>query len=394
MRKFLLIILTGLLIAGSYLLGTFNASKTIAIPPAAWADDSEAAQAWRQMVASMEAAGARVFASNPDPQEQLEGLVYLAQLTTASLEMKLAKGDSARPRFTNWMADYRKFLGDTPDAVYHTAEVSPKFKYQITGNIADAEYLGFMLYGTSLNGWNRAADNLSNETMHFDEAGNFTIIISKNKPAESDVDWLPLEDDIHMLMVRQYYHGRSGKQNAKFTIRNLDPPAFAPATDSKVATGLANAAAFFNGTLDGTIALADILASGANSIDPPKSYNPDFGGVFYPTNDNEYYGSWFYLEEDEALLVEGTVPDAPYWSISLQNRWLQSLDYEHNQVSLNDKEIVTKGGRYRVIVSQRKPPSGNWLSTAGKKEGLLSIRYQRSKNSEKPSLKVVRFDQL
>jgi hypothetical protein len=394
MKKFLLIILLGVLVAGAYLLGTVNASKTIAVPPAEWARDSEAAQTWRQFVASMEAAGARVFASNEDPQERLDGLVYLTQLATVALEMKVAKGDSARPQFTDWMSGYRKFLGDTPDAIYQTAELSSAFDYEITGNIGDAEYLGFMLYGTSLNGWNRAAGNLSNETLHLDPSGNFTVILSKNKPTDAEVDWLPLEDDIHMVMVRQYFHSRAGKQSAALTIRNLTPPAFASTTDHEVAVALENAATFFNGTLDGAIALANMLASGANSIDPPKSYNPDFGGVFYPTNDNDYYGSWFYLEDDEALVVEGAVPDAPYWGVSLQNRWMQSLDSEHYQVALNDEEIVTEGGRYRIIVSHRKPPSGNWLSTAGKKEGLLSIRYQRSKNSEKPSLTLIKLDQL
>tara|TARA_B110000503_G_scaffold22699_1_gene35282 strand:+ start:16825 stop:18027 length:1203 start_codon:yes stop_codon:yes gene_type:complete len=394
MRKFLLIIVVGVLIAGAYLLGTFNASKTIAVPPADWAQGSEAAQAWRQFVASMEAAGARVFASHEDPQERLDGLVYLAQLSTAALEMKFAKGDSARPRFTDWMSDYRKFLGDTPDAIYQTAELSPEFDYEITGNIADAEYLGFMLYGTGLNGWNRAAANMSNETLHFDDSGNFTLLLSKAPPADTDANWLPLEDDVHMVMVRQYYHGRSGKQTASFSIRNLAPPVFVPANDGEVATALANATTFFNGTVDGAIALSAMLAPGANNIDPPKSYNPDFGGVFYPTDDNEYYGSWFYLQDDEALVVEGAVPDAPYWSISLQNRWMQSLDYDHYPVALNDTAIATEGERYRVIVSHRKPPSGNWLSTAGKREGLLSIRYQRAKKSEKPSLKVVKFKQL
>lgn len=394
MKKILLIALLLMLVGGAYLLGTFNASKTIEIPPAAWADGSEAAQAWRQFIVGMEAAGARVFAITEDPQERLEGLEYLAQLTGVSLEMNVAKGDAARPRFTDWMADYRKFLGDSPDAIYHTAKLSPRFDYEITGNIADAEYLGFMLYGTSLNGWNRAAANMSNDRIHFDDSGNFTIILSKNKPNDPDADWLPLEDDIHLVMVRQYYHSRSGKQTASFTIRNLAPPAFVPATQGDVAAGLSNAVTFLNGTLDGAIALADVLASGANNIDPPKSYNPDFGGVFYPTNDNEYYGTWFYLQDDEALIVEGAVPDAPYWSISLQNRWMQSLDYEHYPVSLNDRQMATKDGRYRVVVSHRKPPSENWLSTTGHREGLLSIRYQRSKDSEKPSLKVVKFIDL
>jgi hypothetical protein len=221
-----------------------------------------------------------------------------------------------------------------------------------------------MLYGTGLNGWNRAAADISNETIHFDEAGNFSILLSRKNPIDSNVDWLPLEDNVHMVMVRQYYHGRSDKHTAQFTIRNLTPPEFVPATDSNLATSLENATAFFNGTIDGAIALADMLASGANSIDPPKTYNPDFGGVFYPTNDNEYCGSWFKLEDDEALVVEGAVPDAPYWSISLQNRWMQSLDHEHYSVALNGEQIATDGGRYRVIVSYQKPPSGNWLSMA------------------------------
>jgi hypothetical protein len=203
-----------------------------------------------------------------------------------------------------------------------------------------------------------------------------------------------LDDDVHMVMVRQYYHDRSDKDEASFTITNLSPPAFTPDTEEDVAQRLASATTFFNETLDGAIALKGMLAAGVNSIDPPKSYNPDFGGVFYPTDDNEYYGAWFYLEDDEALVVEGAVPDATYWSVSLQNRWMQSMDHEHYRVALNDSEIRTEDGRYRVIVSHQKPPSGNWLSTAGKREGLLAIRYQRSKNPEKPSLTLVKFDQL
>lgn len=394
MKKITVYIGCFFIVIGAYVLGSFNASKTISLPPAEWAEGSDAAEAWRQFVASLEAAGARIFVTTKDPEERLDGLVYLSQMTSVSLEMKLAKGNTAEPRFTDWMADYRKFLGDSPDAIYHTAEISSEYSYEIIGNVADAEYLGFMLYGTSLNGWNRAAANLSSETIHFDSSGNFRIILSKHRPIESAVDWLPLEDDVHMVMVRQYYHGRTGKKTANFTIRNLAPPTFVPMTEGDIAAGLSEATSFFNETVSGTFALADVLVGSANNIDPPKSYNPDFGGIFYPTFDNDYYGSWFYLEDDEALIIEGAIPEAPYWSISLQNRWMQSLDYEHYSVTLNDKEIEVNNGRYRVIVSRQKPSSGNWLSTTGKRQGLLSIRYQQSKNSEKPSLTVVKFNQL
>lgn len=387
-------VVLAVLVLGAYVLGTFNARKVISLPPAQWTGNSDAAEAWREFSGSLEAAGARVFEASDNPRERLEGLQYLSQLAAASLEMKLAKGSPVEPHFTNWMGDYRKFLGDSPDAIYHTAELSPDYRYEISGSRGDAEYLGFMLYGRQINGWNRAVGNLSSETMQFDDSGHFTVLLSRTPPSDPGRNWLQLEDDIHLLMVRQYYHGREGKTSADFAIRNLDQPGHQPAGEVEVAAGLRNSTAFFNDTLDGAIALSAMLASAPNSMDPPSSYSADFGGVFYPTFDNEYFGGWYYLEDDEALVVEGAVPDAPYWSVSLQSRWMQSLDYKHYRVALNDRQIVTQDGRYRIVLSHRQPPSGNWLDTAGNREGLLSIRYQLSQGNEKPSLSVVKFDQL
>ena len=380
--------------AGGYVLGTLKASKTISLPEAAWTEGNDAAEAWREFTGSLEAAGARVFEATENPLERIEGLAYLGGLATASLEMKLAKGSEAAPALTDWMSDYRKFLGDSPDAIYHTAQLSPQYRYEVSGHRGDAEYLGFMLYGKQLNGWNRAAANLSQEQLTFDDEGNFTILLSSTAPVDDDANWLQLDDDIHMLMVRQYYHDRDSKTKAHFTIRNLDAPAHTPKTSEEVASGIRAAATFFRDTVDGAIALSAMNAENRNSIDPPKGYNADFGGIFYPTSDNEYFGGWYQLKDDEALIVEGAVPDAPYWSVSLQNRWMESLDYRHHQVGLNDQQIEIEDGRYRVVVSRQQPATGNWLDTAGHREGLLVIRYQLSENSERPSLRLVKSADL
>lgn len=394
MKKTLYILLLALLLAGAYLMGSINSSKVITAPAASWTGNSAAAQAWRELIVSMEAAGAKVFASTDDPLQRLDGLQYLSQLLSASLEMKLAKGSQAEPVFTNWMGSFRKFLGDSPDAVYHTAEISAQYSYEITGNIADAQYLGFMLYGKGLTGWNRAAANISNETLTLDKNGNFTIVLSKKKPDRDYIDWLPLEDDIHMLMVRQYFHGRIGKQEASFGIRNLTSVEYNTPSDAAVAVAMQNATTFFNETLDGTIALIKMISANPNNPEPPKSYSQDFSGIFYPTFDNQYLGSWYKIEHDEALIIEGDVPDAPYWSVSLQNRWLQSLDYQQYQVTLNNHQIKTTNGRYRIIVSHQNPGTGNWIDTAGNREGLLSIRYQLSKDATVPEQRLVKFSEL
>ena len=256
MKKVGIALVVIVLMLGAFALGTMNASKVISIPTAKWTEGNDAAQAWREYSASLEAAGARIFAANDDPGERIEGLEYLAQLASASLEIKLAKGSRVHPQFTDWMGDYRKFLGDSPDAIYHTAELSPAYRYEISGSRGDAEYLGFMLYGQQLNGWNRAAANLSSKTINFDEAGRFTLLLSKAAPTDPEINWLELEDDIHMIMVRQYYHSRDGKTVADFTIRNLDGPGHEKAGEEEVATRLRDAAAFFNDTLDGAITLS------------------------------------------------------------------------------------------------------------------------------------------
>ena len=113
--------------------------------------------------------------------------------------------------------------------------------------------------------------------------------------------------------------------------------------------------------------------------------------MFYPTPDNEYLGGWYRLKEGEALIVEGAVPNAAYWSVSLQNRWLQSLDYETHQTALSHRQIQISEGRYTVIISSQRPLSGNWLDTAGSDEGLLAIRYQRVIESEPPTVRLVKL---
>ncbi len=393
MKKVVLGLIVIVLLAASYVLGSINSSTVVSVPAAEWADGSEAAAAWRELSVSMESAAARVFAATADERERLDGLLYLAQILSASLEMKVAKGDPSAPAFTNWMADYRKFLGDTPDAVYHTAEISSNFDYEIIGNRRDAEYLGFMLYGEGLNGWNRMANNVSSETLAFDENGNFRLIVSAKKPTDA-VDWLPLQDDIHLLMVRQYFHGREGKREATFGIRNLQHVGHTLPIDSDIAADLRSAERFFRKTLNGSIALIDMLDNAPNTSETPKGYSRDFGGIYYPTIDNTYFGTWFRLEEDEALLVEGDVPDVDYWSVSLQNRWMQSFDYQHYQVSLHNEQLRTQDGRYRVVVSARNPGVDNWLDTAGYSEGMFSVRYQLAEGDIGPTLTVVKLDEL
>ena len=391
MSKALLMLSILIALIGGYVFGTLHNHSAIELPPADWAEGIEATQAWRKFSASLEAGGSLVMESAPDAQSRHDGLAYIAELASASLEMKLTRGSTIEPQFTDWMSGYRKFLGDSPDAIYQSAEVASKHHYVISGHRGNADYVGLTLYGRHANGWNRVSGHLTHDDIAFDAQGNFKISVSVIPPEGATDNWLPMDEGAHLIMVRQYFHDRNQVTKATLQIQNLSASPKEAAAPVSLSEGLGRAAEFFSNTLHGTVTLAKMMSQTPNSIEPPRGYSPDFGGVFYPTPDNEYLGGWYKLEEGEALIVEGDVPSAAYWSVSLQNRWLQSLDYEQHQTALNHRQIQTADGRYTIIISSQRPLSGNWLDTAGSDEGLLAIRYQKVIESKPPTVRLVKL---
>lgn len=424
MKKLGILLLVIVTTIAAYGVGLLRASDTVKAPDAEWALGSDTGQAWQELLVSQEAAAARILkATETNPQVRLEGMDMLADLLSVALEMKVDKGDPLRPAFTDWMGDYRKVFGDVGDAIYHTAELDPRHSYVISGNIGEVNYMGFQLYGLNpVNGWNRATENINTHDMVIAENGDFTLTLSPDS-ATTGSNTLPISnnvhmsDDVHMVMVRQYFFDRPNRDAAKFSIRRIagdgTTPRRSAETDALRATKIRAATALFNGVVDGVFAMQAMLATAPNRPDPPRRYDPDFAGIFYPTVDNEYFGTWFHIAPHEALIIEGKVPSfkdgaSGYWSISLQNRWMQSLDYVDRQTSLNSRDLIVKeDGTYRMIIAHSEHfeagqpnatikalmgATGNWLETDGHQEGLLAIRYQLAESFERPAIRMVTLE--
>ena len=84
------------------------------------------------------------------------------------------------------------------------------------------------------------------------------------------------------------------------------------------------------------------------------------------------------LADDEALLVEVPVSEAPYQAIQVGSKWYVSTDYEHHQTSLTRAQShVGQDGMLRYVVSERDPGIANWLETTGHASGVMMLRWQR-----------------
>ena len=442
----------------SYTLGNFNARDTISRPDMSWALGSAAAIKISDLSISLEHAANAIRERNPEASEADLGKAYdyLSGLLAASVEMHIAKGDPLRPAFTNWMSDYRKFLGDSPDAIYSTAPINADSKYEVAITTGSADYLCVVVYGRNpITGLNRVADStsivpdaensvfriqLTSESSQETSGGKKLDtpleestgsskgaegITERIKSAEraSSIDshdgisdaqvqgtepgsqrlTLTLSDSSHLIMVREYFFDSEPRQPSRLTIKRLGTAASAIigvitqiGTSGQSATPFetraANAVNFFNQTWQGSLALADALKETTNSFDRPATVSPDFVGIFYPTPDNDYHGGSFSLSPGEALVVEGEVPTAAFWSITLQDHWMQSIESNGQPASLKGSEITNRDGRYRVWISDTPAPEGeDWLNTGDESEGLVAIRYLLSDTATAPTAKLLKL---
>jgi len=393
----------------SYQAGRFSGSTVISAPDDAWAVDDAASEAFQKLLTSVDFAGSEAYSASRTDDATLphdETYQYLLELLAASIEKQLSKGDPIKPKFTDWMGDYRKFLGDSPDARYLTAPIESKYDYELTFDMGDADYLGVVIYDTNpLTGWNRATDSLYVLAENVGNAKHIRLAsISSIDQTTNQADGLELllSETAHTVMVRAYRFDGSVEENSHITIAVSSPTGsksditnqtrqHTSAGDAlSVETRLANTSRFFNETWQGSRALARATAATANSFERPAEVSPDFVGIFYPTPDNSYHGGAFDLAPDEHLVIEGKAPEATFWSITLQNHWMQSLAPSIGKASLRGDEIVLRDGRYRIWIGALPPPEGEtWLSTGGLKQGLVAIRYLLATAEEAPSARVV-----
>ena len=105
----------------------------ITAPDDAWALDDAASEAFQNLLTSLDVAGSEAYSRSQAFEATLphdEIYQYLLELLAASIEMQLSKGDPAEPKFTDWMGDYRKFLGAS--RILFTRPTFPARKYRLS----------------------------------------------------------------------------------------------------------------------------------------------------------------------------------------------------------------------------------------------------------------------
>ena len=106
----------------------------------------------------------------------------------------------------------------------------------------------------------------------------------------------------------------------------------------------------------------------------------------------QYLGAWFRLEDDEAILIEGVDVPCRYWSCQILTRYLESGDFRHHRVGINNRQVVFgEGGAFQIYASAVNPGVENWISTQGYHNAHILIRTLMADPLMQATFKVVKI---
>ena len=346
---------------------------------------------WEEFCDTLKSAG-EVVLRDKSPHaafDRAEGYRYLTRLTRLALEKFVEHNDPLTPRFYRLSHETAKIGCDNPDSFYQNCAISGTHDYRLWGSRGSVSYLGlgtyYGHYGSSArsgcSGYLEAAD------LDIAADGSFEVVLScKQQPG----NWLPMEPDTSMLIVRQNFLDHATEQPARLQIERIGcdgPPA--PLDPSRCADDLVDAANFVRGTANLFGDWAEGFAERPNEL---LAMDPNITGGAHGDPNIFFYMGYWRLAADEALLIEATPPDCEYWNFQLNNYWMESLDYRYHQIHFNKHTTrYAEDGSFRLVVAHRDPGSPNWVDTAGHSCGTMGLRWVKADAHPQPRCKVVRL---
>jgi hypothetical protein len=235
----------------------------------------------------------------------------------------------------------------------------------------------------------RTTGFLQSDLIHFDDDGNFEVIVSREKPANGK-DWLPITADCVGILVRTVYHRREETEAPRMRIERLDGALPRPLRPDEVSASLAKSAQLVLGYAELVRSWwQDNLGKRPNRIRFSRAVYLSNGGV---PDRHHGFGTWE-RNEDEALVLSFTPTPCDYWILQLCNIWQENLDnYEDgNGYVQKYRATYEKDGSVRIIIAEQDPGvGGNWISSLAHVHGGMSLRLIKTEG-EPPAVTLHRL---
>jgi hypothetical protein len=352
---------------------------------------SETSAAFHDLLTVLGALDAK-FSDGPgalvDEVSVLEGYQWIPTILQVAMDT-CVWADADRPRFVEIVGPYKKWGGDNSDACYYYAPIDPARTYRVRIRPGDAVYLSLTVYGGPNDGRysERIVGSLNDRQAHTNPDGTIDVALS---PEPHEGNWIKLEPDAVCAITRDYRIDPSRDRRCDWEIEAVDPPATRRMTDAELARRFRAAITW----VKEQAGLVPLALGEPNTVDDPYPVPTTTFG--WAAGDAAYAMGSFELDDDQALVIEGTSPDCAFWNMCLWNPFLHTYNYDYERVTINGGHAVTNAdGSWTVVVAPTDPGHPNWVSTAGHPRGRIWFRwFIPSETPVRPSARVMRVSEV
>ena len=347
----------------------------------------ESVQAFDQLMGSVDDVRNMVLSEAESEREVAQGMRWILRNIAMTTDIA-GDANPIRSVFVPMDTTARKIGGDNPDGEYHLATIDGHYDYRIRGNRGSVRY--FSLNVNAGRGMNkrRMAAFLNDQSIEFDEQGNFTLLLSQRRP-QADGQWVEIPEDATNIMLRQYVADRSREELVSIAIEPLgEAPPLPDTRDEDIAEALTamNYAFVFLANLHKIV-----LPQAWERPNEFFSTDADSLGGTIATPDNLYMIGSFDVARGQALIIEVQPPQTRYWNIALETHWHESVDFLHRPTSRTlDNVTADANGKVRFVIARRDPGVPNWLDPMGNERGFMTLRWLEARGAAVPAPVVTR----
>jgi len=325
--------------------------------------------------------------------DQIEGYRYLLRLMRLSLEMNLEHSNSSTPSFYNLSHETAKIGADNPDNIYLNANIDGNQSYEIYGNIGESDYLSFGLKENrySKDGTMISLGEIDMRDMKIDSSGDFVLYLGGQTDS---LNFLPLPKNANMLIVRQTYKNRISQTHANINIKTTSSKATPELlTAAKLDIQLNQSLAFVSGTAKTFLNWVHEFKNNHRNALPLGDQN------FFQAAGGDpkicYLHGYYDFNENEYMEIKTNIPDCEYWNFQLENYWMESLDYRHYPIHINESSAIINDDKTITIIVSHLPISfKNNLITEGRNNGAMLLRWIGANTYPIPEVKIRKIDSM
>jgi hypothetical protein len=343
-------------------------------------NEQQLRDAWDVFTDSLKIMGHDALASAPTDVERADGLRFILRQLAYREEQFLEFPSGHKPELFFPESPTRKVFADCPDTIYHQFSVARGGQYRITGTRGESPYVSFTAYRAGV--VDRVVADLHDGELDINADGTFSLTVGG---PDNGANHLDLGDDAAFVIIREYAHDRVNGVKATFEVEQISPELeHRPELDAdRISSVLGLLGIALDWVNAATVRLSEELRLRPNVMNEAAA---DLVSEMAGTPHNHYQLCYVQLEPGQALELELDPPPCRYWSVHLNNWWLESPEFRDGQsVCINDAQALREpDGTIKMLVGPEDPGTGNWLDTKGRTETILNARYLLPKNELPP----------